>query len=53
MYMCHTCGLDPIDCRTPRQGDEIYANGMVFLKCHLKLTQLSHQLLGPIVSPKL
>ncbi|CAE6972780.1 unnamed protein product [Symbiodinium sp. CCMP2592] len=39
---------------TPRQSDETYANGMVFLKCHLKLTQLSHQqkIVSWILKPK-
>eukprot|EP00439_Symbiodinium_sp_Y106_P051170 s5247_g6.t2 len=39
---------------TPQQSDEIYANGMVFLKCHLKLTQLSHQqkIVSWILKPK-
>ena len=25
------------------ESDDIYANGMLFLKCHLRLTQISHR----------
>ncbi|CAE7611107.1 PLCXD2 [Symbiodinium sp. CCMP2592] len=39
---------------TPAQSDEIYDNGMLFLKCHLQLTQVSHRLkiLAWVLKPK-
>ncbi|CAE7257579.1 unnamed protein product [Symbiodinium sp. CCMP2456] len=39
---------------TRQQNDEIYVNGMLFLKCHLRLTQVSHRqkIVAWILKPK-
>lgn len=43
-----------LNLRTERESNEIYANGMLFLKSHLRLTQASHRLkiLAWVLKPK-